>query len=178
MKLIANGLAYQAIWFSAILWGNSGAAVGCVIITILLATSQRKSDDIKMVAFLMFLGLLVDGTLQQVGFFTFTSPGLPIPFWLLIIWLGLAMTINHSLAWFKDKLLLAAVFGAIGGTAAYWAGTRMGAASFNWSLPTSLLMLAMVWSLVFPTIMLFSTVIVKSDHKKQEHQNFVSKNSK
>jgi len=104
----------------------------------------------------MFLGLLVDGTLQQVVFFTFRSPGFPIPFWLLVIWLGLAMTIHHSLSWFKGKLLIAALFRGLGGPAAYWAGTRLGAASFNWPLPASLFFLAVVWSLMFPAIMLFS----------------------
>lgn len=167
MKLIANALAYQAVWFSAILWGNSGAVAGCLIILILLATSENRENDLKMIGFLMFLGLLVDGTLQQVGFFSFRSPGFPIPFWLLIIWLGLAMTIHHSLAWFKNRLLLAALFGGVGGPAAYWGGTRMGAASFNWSLPASLLLLAFVWSLIFPTIMLVSTLAQEDETKAQ-----------
>ena len=167
MKLIVNGLAYQAIWFFAILWGTPGAAVGCVLILILLVTSKCRVDDLKMVGFLMFLGLLVDGTLQQVGFFTFRSPGFPIPFWLLVIWLGLAMTIHHSLSWLKNKLLLAALFGGLGGPAAYWAGTRLGAASFNWSLPASLLLLAVIWSLMFPAIMLFSVLLQKVRHNKQ-----------
>lgn len=156
MKLIANALAYQAVWFSAILWAVPGAVLGCIIILIFLGTSERRADDLKIIGFLVFLGLLVDGTLQQIGFFTFTSPGLPIPFWLLVIWMGLAMTINHSLAWFKNKLLLAALFGGLGGPLAYWAGTRLGAASFNWPLSSSLLILAIIWSLMFPSIMLFS----------------------
>jgi len=156
MKYIANALAYQAVWFLAILWSNRGAGIGCVIILTLLATSRSRGNDLKMIVFLMFLGLLVDGTLQQVGFFAFTSPGFPIPFWLLVIWIGLAMTIHHSLAWFKDKLLPAAFFGGLGGPAAYWAGTRMGAASFGWSLPISLFALAVIWSLLFPCIMLYS----------------------
>lgn len=159
MRLIANAIAYQAVWFLGILWANPGAMVGCCIILILLGTSKRRDDDLKMIGFLMFLGVLVDGTLQQVGFFTFKSPGLPIPVWLLVIWMGLAMTIHHSLSWLKDKLLLAAILGGLGGPLAYWAGTRTGAASFNWSLPSSLLLLAIVWSLVFPTIMLFSKKI-------------------
>lgn len=156
MKLIINALAYQAIWFSAILWATTGAVVGCVIILFLLSISDRRGDDLRMAGFLIFLGLLVDGSLQQVGFFTFTTGGSPIPFWLLVIWAGLATTIHHSLAWLKNKLLLAAIFGAVGGPLAYWAGTRMGAASFNWSLTSSLLVLAAIWSLIFPTIMLFS----------------------
>lgn len=162
MKLIANAVAYQVVWFTAIFWSNTGAVFGCIIILILLATSESRTNDLKMIGFLMFLGLLVDGTLQQVGFFTFTSPGFPIPFWLLVIWIGLAMTIHHSLAWLKDKLLLAVLFGGLGGPLAYWAGTRMGAASFNWSLTISLLVLAITWSLIFPTIMLFSRKVQPS----------------
>ena len=177
MKLYVNALAYQAVWFSAILWGNLGAVAGCLIILILLTTSEHRGEDLKMIGFLMFLGLLVDGTLQQVGFFTFRNSGWPIPFWLLIIWLGLAMTIHHSLSWFKDKLLLAALFGGLGGPAAYWAGTRMGAATFNWSLPTSLLVLAIIWSLMFPTIMLFSRLPLKTHHKKQEDRKGSSKSN-
>lgn len=103
----------------------------------------------------------MDGSLQQIGFFTFTTPGFPIPFW-LVIWAGLAMTINQSLAWLKDRLLLAAIFDGVGGPAAYWAGTRMGAALFNWSLTSSLLLLAVIWSLVFPAIMLFSRRVHES----------------
>lgn len=156
MKLIGNALAYQAVWLSAILWATPGAVVGCIIILMLLIISERRGDDLRMAGFLIFLGLLVDGSLQQVGFFTFSTPGSPIPFWLLVIWVGLAMTIHHSLAWLKDKLLLAAIFGGIGGPAAYWAGTRMGAASFKWSLTSSLFVLAVIWSLIFPTIMLLS----------------------
>lgn len=173
MKLLANALAYQAVWFTAILWGNAGAVAGCCIILILLATSDRREDDLKMIGFLMFLGLLVDGVLVQVGFFSFRSPGFPIPFWLLVIWLGLAMTIHHSLAWLRDKLLFAALFGGLGGPLAYWAGVRLGAASFNWSLPASLFLLSVVWALMVPAIMLFSALLEKARHEKQENESVV-----
>lgn len=168
MKYIVNALAYQAVWFLSILWSNQGAAIGCVIIIILLATSERRLDDLKMMGYLMFLALLIDGTLQQVGFFTFSNPGVPIPFWLLVLWVGLGMTIHHSFAWLKERLFLASLLGGIGGPAAYWAGVRMGAASFNWSLPVSLLVLSLVWSLMFPSVMLFSTLQRKSSHENKK----------
>lgn len=155
MKLVMNALAYQAVWFLAILYGNTGALFGCILILILLATSECRTADIRTIGLVMFVGLLVDGTLQQIGFFTFNEPGLPIPFWLLIIWVGLAMTIHHSLSWLKDNLLLAALFGGLGGPAAYWAGTRMGAASFNWSLPVALSVLFVIWALLFPAIVFY-----------------------
>ena len=156
MRYILNALCYQAIWLSAVLWGNVGAAAGCVIILFLFTISERRRDDFRMVWSLILLGLLVDGSLHQLDFFTFTTTGWPIPFWLLVIWAGLAMTIHHSLAWLKERLFLAAIFGGIGGPAAYWAGTRLGAAAFNWSLSTSLLLMAVIWSLILPVIMLVS----------------------
>lgn len=157
MKILVNVLTYQAIWFSGIMWGNQGAILGCILLVIHLARSECRAADLKMMGFLLILGFLVDGTLQQVGFFSFTTPGFPIPFWLLVIWLGLGVTPHHSLKWLKNKLLLACLFGALGGPVAYWAGTRMGAATFNWPLPSSLFVLVLVWSALFPAIMLFST---------------------
>ncbi len=156
MKYLVNALAYQAVWFLSILWANPGAIIGCVIILILLVASDRKKQDIKVMGYMMFLGLLIDGTLQQIGFFTFNNPGVPIPFWLLVLWLGLGMTINHSFAWLKERILLSSILGGIGGPAAYWAGVRMEAASFNWSLTSSLYKRQVVWSLMFPSVMLFS----------------------
>lgn len=156
MNILINILTYEAIWLLGILWGNQGAVVGCVLLIIHLLRSKCRAADLKVMGFLFFLGLLVDGTLQLVGLFSFTNPGFPIPFWLLVIWLGFSITPHHSLAWLKNRLLLASLFGALGGPAAYWAGTRLGAATFNWPLPSSLIVLFLVWSAVIPTIMLFS----------------------
>ena len=156
MKILINVLTYEAIWFLGIKWGNQGAILGCILLIVHLVRSECKAADLKIMGFLLVLGFLVDGTLQQVGFFSFTTPGFPIPFWLLVIWLGLGITPHHSLDWLKSKLLLACFLGALAGPAAYWGGARLGAATLNWPLPSSLFVLALVWSVVLPTIMLFS----------------------
>ena len=156
MKILVNVLTYEAIWLLGILWGNQGAILGCILLVIHLARSECKAADLKMMAFLLLLGFLVDGTLQLVGFFSFSTPGFPIPFWLLVIWLGLGITPHHSLVWLKNRLLLTAFLGALAGPAAYWGGARLGAATLNWPLPSSIFVLALVWSAVLPTIMLFS----------------------
>ncbi len=49
--------------------------------------------------------------------------------------------------------MLSAFLGAVGGPLAYWAGVRLGAASFGFSLPFSLLVLGMVWAFVLPISM-------------------------
>ena len=156
MKLFVNIVSYQLIWFLCILGGNKGALISLSLLAIHLIISNKRRADLRMMCFLLFLGLTVDGTLHQVGLFSFTTSGFPIPFWLMVIWLGLAITPHHSLAWMQDRPLLSAVFGALGGPAAYWAGVRMGAASFNWPLLYSLAFLAVLWGVLWTLVMRFS----------------------
>lgn len=156
MKTFVNIILYQLIWFICVLGGNIGAIVALLLLLIHIVSTKERGPDLKIMGFMLFLGLLVDGTLQQVGFFTFTNTGFPIPLWLMVIWLGLAITPHHSLAWLKNRPLLSAVFGAFGGPAAYWAGARLGAASFSWPLWQSLATLAFIWAFVWPLVMYFS----------------------
>ncbi len=120
--------------------------------------SPARSDDLQMMGYLLLTGLLIDGTLNQVGFFSFKDAGFPIPHWLMIIWLGLAITPHHSLAWLKNKPFLSLFFGAMGGPVAYWAGARLGAVTFNWELLPSLLTISVIWAVLWPAVMHLSVL--------------------
>ncbi|MGW8195131.1 MAG: DUF2878 domain-containing protein [Desulforhopalus sp.] len=156
MRIFVNVLSYQTIWFLSVLGGNKGALFGLAIVLLHLLLTDNRKDDLKMVGFMLFVGMLVDGTLHQIGFFSFTSGGFPLPFWLIVIWLGLAITPHHSLAWLKKHPWYSMLFGALGGPLAYWAGVRLGAASFNWPPTPSLIILAVIWGLLWPVVMHFS----------------------
>jgi len=161
MKILGNVLIYQLIWFLSVLGGNTGAPAGILLLLIHLLFSQKRRVDLMMMGFLLFTGLLVDGILHQVGFITFTETGLPIPFWLMVIWLGLAITPHHSLAWLQNRPILSMFFGALGGPAAYWAGMRLGSATFTWPLVQSLCTLSIIWAFLWPVVMYFSVVSKK-----------------
>jgi hypothetical protein len=109
-----------------------------------------------MMGILLVAGLVIDGGLQLSGFFRFTAAALPIPLWLVVIWLALATLPHHSLAWMKGRPLLSAALGAIGGPLAYWAGVRLDAAAFSWPLLPSLLLLAVIWAALWPAVMFFA----------------------
>lgn len=163
MKIFANVILYQLIWLLCVLGGNSGALAALVLLLVHLALSKKKGADLKMMGFVLFVGLVVDTTLRQVGLFLFTDPGWPIPFWLMVIWLGLAITPHHSLAWMKNRLWAAALFGAVGGPLAYWAGARLGAVSFGWPLLQALSLLSVVWIFTWSLIMYFSVLTTDED---------------
>jgi hypothetical protein len=95
--------------------------------------------------------------LRAAGFISFDSTFAPIPLWLMGVWLTFAILPNHSLAWLKNRLRLSALLGALGGPLAYWAGVRLDAATFNWPLLPSLLLLAIVWAALMPGVMHLSS---------------------
>lgn len=159
MNPVLNITLYQAIWFACVLGGKAGALGSLVPIALHLGLSPRRWADLQMMGILLTAGLVIDGSLQLTGFFRFTDPALPIPLWLAVIWLALATLPHHSLAWMKGRPLLGAALGAIGGPLAYWAGVRLGAAAFSWPLLPSLLLLAVIWALLWPAVMLLAGLL-------------------
>ncbi len=153
MNPVANVILYQVIWFFCIRLGNLGALLSLPVLAAHLFFTDRRKADLRVMGSLLGAGLVIDGALTLAGFFTFYTTAFPIPFWLMIIWVGLATLVHHSLSWLKGRLVLCAVFGAFGGPLAYWAGVRMGAAAFNWGLLPSLFLLAVIWTVLWPLVM-------------------------
>lgn len=156
MHWLVNITLYNLIWWLAVLGGNRYAVLGAILILLHLFISDKCRGDLIMLGCLLGMGMITDGLLVQFGLFRFSQQQWPIPAWLLVIWLALATLPLHSLLWLHSKLLLAGLLGALGGPAAYWAGVRLGAATFGWSLPAALVTLAGVWGLLFPAIMLLA----------------------
>lgn len=153
MKILSNILIYQTIWFICVVKENDFIWAAVLFIALHLFLSTKPIKDIKIMGIVLLLGIIVDGSLLYFGFFSFNVPSYPIPLWLTVLWLGLATLPLHSLSWLKDKMYLSALFGAIGGPLAYWAGVRLGAAIFNYPTIYSLITLAVVWAILWPCVM-------------------------
>lgn len=166
MNWIINLIIYQITWFVCVLGGNDYSWIPLTFLGIHLYLSHYRKADIILIISLFFIGLLIDGTLKALGLFSFTSDSFPIPYWLMVVWLVLATLPNHSLAWMKKRPFLSAFFGALGGPLAYWAGVRLGAASFNWPLLQSIFTLAVVWALLWPLVMLLSNFLLPEEKGK------------
>jgi len=150
---IINIALYQTIWFSCVLGGNLGSIAGLGLIGLHLALSLRRREDLRMIVILLSVGCLLDGSLQLLGILGFATPGLPIPFWLAVIWMGLALLVNHSLDWMKGKYLLCAVLSAVGGPLAYAGGAALGKADFPRGDVLGLVVLGFVWAGLWPWLM-------------------------
>ena len=163
--LVQNFILFQVGWFACVLggasreymWAGTVAAAFIVAVHLLRATNLRSES--LLVLLTAAIGTAWDSGLMLAGLFTFNGgivvSGL-IPIWMIAMWVIFATTLNVSMTWMKGRYLLAAVFGAIGGPLAYYAGHRLGAVDFN---NTSMTMIAVAvgWSVIMPTLMLLTT---------------------
>ncbi|QOL25549.1 DUF2878 domain-containing protein [Thalassotalea sp. LPB0316] len=142
---LVNNLGFNAIWFSAIFLGNTALALG-VPLLIAHCWYYRARNELSTLLQVVVIGILVDSTLMHFGVFKFAEQSVLIPVWLMLIWAAFGATLNHSLAFLKDKKTLTLLVGFCLPPLSYLAGEKFGAVSFGYSTPYTLAILAVIWS--------------------------------
>ena len=155
MRNLINLAIYQLVWFCAVAYGNAGALSGLLLV-VHLALSRNRRGDLLLMLLLLASGTALDTLLQLAGVLAFSPPPLLIPLWLAVIWLALATLPLNGLSWMIDRPFTCIGFGLVGGPLAYWAGTRLGGATFPFSSLYSLSLLALVWALYWPLVMVIA----------------------
>jgi len=143
-----NFLLFQAIWFAGILGQSSFEW----LIVLLLACHLVLTSDLKSELWIMLptaaIGAMADVILTIANVFTFDpAPSLlPIPFWLIGIWLGFAGTFRHSLSYLMIRPALAIPLAAIAAPLSYTAGMRLGAVSFGPDQLSTAVIIGLLWA--------------------------------
>ena len=154
MNKAINFIASQLLWLLSVSGAANGMAwLGPAFFLLFAAwqlhPARRASGDLKLVLIALPLGLLVDSTMAATGLATYASPG-PLgwlaPLWILTLWMGFALTFNHSAAILLRRAHLAITFGAIGGPLSYWVAQQAwGAIEFTSPAWPALLLLGLLW---------------------------------
>jgi hypothetical protein len=71
----------------------------------------------------------------------------------VLLWAGLALTLNHSLAWLQSRLVLAAVLGGISSPLSYLAAARLGAVTIVSESCVWFVGLGLSWALALPILL-------------------------
>ncbi|WP_111639065.1 DUF2878 domain-containing protein [Marinomonas shanghaiensis] len=155
MKSLLNAILFQTVWFICLLAGNLWAlAVTILYLFLHDRYFMHTRREWRLFAVFLMLGLLVDGTLFQVGIFSSSANNLDSikwpPVWLLCLWVSVATLFAHSLSFLRSRYLLGALMGAIGPTLSYFAGAKLSGISLAEPIGLTLLIVAIVWSLVIP----------------------------
>jgi hypothetical protein len=156
---ILNAVLFQLVWFACVWGGASGhwwLAVASVTGFALwqVPRSATPKTELALMGAAVFTGLVVDTAYVAAGLVSYPQPG-PwrgvAPVWIIALWVGFALTLNHSLAWLKGRPLAAAVMGGLAGPFSFWIGaTRFEAAEFVAPAPLVLVILGAGWALLLP----------------------------
>ncbi|WP_295386096.1 DUF2878 domain-containing protein [uncultured Thiodictyon sp.] len=159
MHVLINFAAYQIAWFACVLGGAHGlpwvgVAVTAVAIAIHLALVPTPVRDALLILAVAVIGALWDGLLVWFGLLQYPS-GMLLPWlapvWIIAMWAGFATLLHVALRWLIGRPWLAALFGAVGGPLAFYAGMRLGAVNFPDPV-AALIVLALGWSILTPLV--------------------------
>jgi hypothetical protein len=154
-----NLLLFQVAWFAAVLGAAGGMAwLGPLalipVLGVHLALQEDRHGELRLILVAAAIGFLFDTLMVATGAFTPVQSLVPRPFsppWMVGLWMNFAATLNVSLSWLQGRIMLAAVFGGIGGPLAYYSGAKLGATETIPSL-TGMVMLAVGWAIMTPLL--------------------------
>lgn len=162
-----NALAYQCVWFAAVIGAGRGlwwpgVAAAALFIAAQLRVSRERGADLRLMLAALACGVALDGILAASGLarYAATADALSAaaPPWLLAIWASFALTLRRSLGVLLDRPLAAWCVGAIGGPLAYLGAARgWGAIVFAAPLLPALIALATGWSVALPLLTTLAT---------------------
>lgn len=159
MAKFINFVLFQAVWFGCVVGAANGYAwLGPLCLLVFAGyhfTMQVKHRyaDMLLMAMCVLIGLLLDSTWGYLALVEFTLYDFkPIaPLWLLCLWAGFALTVNHSMDWIKRSLLLSSVGGAVFGPLSYYAGWQAGAMQWLDPIPAAIA-IGSGWALTMPAL--------------------------
>lgn len=163
MVMFFNFAAFQLGWFACVLGGAYqlpwiGTGLVLLLIAVHLYAVRPGYQEFLLILAAGVLGTIWDSLLVYNGWMIFPS-GILLegfaPHWLIAIWLLFATTLHVSMRWLQPHLLLAAIFGAIGGPLAYYAGHKLGAVEFA-DVVDSLIVIGLGWAFIMPLLILLA----------------------
>jgi hypothetical protein len=170
-----NMLWMQALWFGAVigaakqqLWLAPVLLMGFAFWE--LRPGRRVYGDFQLMLVAVLIGLILDTTWVRLGWLEFAASWAfseRAPLWILLLWAGLALTLNHSLAWLQSRLVLAALLGGVSSPLSYLAAARLGAVTIVTESGVWLVGLGLSWAVALPLLLWLASHLKQL---KQEEQ--------
>lgn len=161
LQMAGNVVGFQAVWLASI--GGAGAGLAwagpvaaAVFVAATLAWGGKRAEDLRMLVVALPLGFILDSAFAASGWLVYAEaqPWVSLaPVWIWSLWAGFALTLNHSMAFLRDRPVSAALFGLVGGPLAYWtAAGAFDAVSFGAPVAWVLGALAAGWAVALPLL--------------------------
>ena len=166
---VINFIFFQLVWFICIIGAatnetHAAVAFSLLIILFHLYLTKDKKNELKILLLASILGFLFDGFLLKNELVLYANHGWSYsitPLWIIVLWMGFAITLNSSLSWLKKKIKLSVLLGAIGGPLAYLAGEKLNAVTIL--SPNAIIVIAIGWGIITPLLIIITNKLPKND---------------
>lgn len=132
--LWANAIAYQVVWFVAVIGAGQGLAwpgvlAALVFVAATVVNSPWRTKDLQLLLAALLCGSVIDTALATLGWARYGAPSPApgqtfAPLWILALWAAFSTTLTRSMGWLRQRLWLGGVLGALGGPLAYLGAAR------------------------------------------------------
>lgn len=149
---LLNLFSFKLLWFILVVFQNSAAIPALIILIFLNIFHPEKRLAWRTFFLISVVGICIDSILSISGVFIFDQSltFMPIPIWLLLLWLAFAMTLPYGFAFIsKSPPGIQALVGAVA-SFSYLIGMNLGAVSYGYSLLITQSILILIWSLLIP----------------------------
>jgi hypothetical protein len=159
LTVIVNALLFQVAWFAAVVGAARGmpwlgVLVAAAVAAIHVARARVPGRELALLLVATLLGVAFETALAWSGLLQFDGGALLAgiaPVWMIALWANFATTLNVSLRLLRNRLLPAALLGAVGAPLAYYAGTKLGAVAMP-DPRSALVAIAAGWALLTPLL--------------------------
>lgn len=149
-SILLNSITFNLAWLGCIVLGNQFSFLVLVWAAIHLFYSSSFKTEFVFIVLITLIGFLVDSGLLHLGVLVFSGYTTIIPFWLTMLWLAFAMTLNGCLAPLQKYPLLQCIVGAFFPAFSYLTGGALGAVSFSYSPVQTALIISVLWAGLLP----------------------------
>ena len=148
---LLNLVFFQVLWFACVV-GTGGmgwafaAPLALLPLIALSAFSPHRRLDWQIAAICVGFGMVIDNIWVAAGILAYDH-GNYAPYWIGVLWLGLGLTINHSMSWFRDRRVLGPLIVGAFAPVTYFTGQRFDAVAVEATY--SLVLISVSWALLF-----------------------------
>lgn len=144
MKIV-NGILFKLNWIACVVGGAIWGAFGIAALLGFSVYAGSWRRDLPLVLGLGIVGALLDTLWIMLGVLDYGT--VVAPLWIIMLWIGLALTLNHAMSFFASRPVVGAVLSGGAAPVTYLSGQSLGAVV----VPDVYLLgvIALTWGLLF-----------------------------
>ncbi len=125
LSKLVNAVLFKVNWLACVLGGPIWGALGIALLGVFSVWSGKWRRDWPLAVTLAVTGFALDTAWIALGVLDYGMPFAPL--WIVFLWIGLALTLNHAMSVFQEHVALGALLCGTAAPVTYLSGEMLGA---------------------------------------------------